>query len=67
MRNMYYFTAYAGETAVSSTVGYSIEAYARSCIAGSDLALAKLVRNCMYYGDSAVECFSANAAKEESK
>lgn len=67
MRNMYYFTAYAGETAVSSTVGYSIEAYARSCIAGSDLALAELVRNCMYYGDSAVECFSANAAKEESK
>lgn len=67
MRNMYYFTAYAGETAVSSTVGYSIEAYARSCIAGSDLALAKLVRNCMYYGDSAVAFFSANAAKEESK
>ena len=58
LRNMYYFTAYSGETAVSPTTGYSVEAYARSCLNSSDFALAALVRSCMYYGDSATDYFN---------
>ena len=58
LRNMYYFTAYSGETAVSPTTGYSVEAYARSCLNSSDFALAELVRSCMYYGDSAANYFN---------
>ncbi|MBQ8586722.1 MAG: hypothetical protein IJ453_01390, partial [Oscillospiraceae bacterium] len=58
LRQMYYFTAYSGKTAVSPTTGYSVEAYARSCLNSSDLALAELVRSCMYYGDSAANYFN---------
>ncbi|MBQ8587535.1 MAG: hypothetical protein IJ453_05560, partial [Oscillospiraceae bacterium] len=53
MRDMYYFVAYVGDQVASQNVGYSIEAYAKSNIGSSDAALSALVRNCIYYGDSA--------------
>ena len=63
LRQMFYFTAYSGEEAVSATCGYSVEAYARSCIYGSDQGLAQLVRSCMYYGDSALAYFAEKGAE----
>lgn len=63
LRQMFYFTAYSGEEVVSATCGYSVEAYARSCIYGSDQGLAQLVRSCMYYGDSALAYFAERGAE----
>ena len=57
LRQMYYFTAYAGDEAVSATNGYSAEAYFAAFIDGGD-ALAQLCRMCVYYGDSAAYYFT---------
>lgn len=57
LRQMYYFTAYAGDAAVSATNGYSAEAYFAAFIDGGD-ALAQLCRMCVYYGDSAAYYFT---------
>lgn len=65
LRQMYYFTAYAGDQAVSATAGYSVEAYAKGCIEGSNASLAELVRRCMYYGDSAVNYFVQKGAESK--
>lgn len=65
LRQMYYFTAYSGETAVSPTTGYSVEAYARSYLNSSDFALAELVRSCMYYGDSAANYFNEKGGESK--
>ena len=59
MRDMYYFVAYVGDQVASQNVGYSIEAYAKSNIGSADAALAALVRNCIYYGDSAKVYFDS--------
>ena len=59
MRNMFYFVAYVGDQVASQNVGYSIEAYAKSNINSSDAALSTLVRNCIYYGDSAKSYFDS--------
>ena len=59
MRDMYYFVAYVGDQVASQNVGYSIEAYAKSNIGSSDAALSALVRNCIYYGDSAKVYFDS--------
>ena len=59
MRDMYYFVAYVGDQVASQNVGYSIEAYAKSNIGSADAALSALVRNCIYYGDSAKVYFDS--------
>ena len=59
MRDMCYFVAYVGDQVASQNVGYNIEAYAKSNIGSSDAALSALVRNCIYYGDSAKVYFDS--------
>ena len=58
MREMYYFTAYVGDEVASQSVGYSVEAYAKSNASSTNSALADTVLHCMYYGDSAVAYFA---------
>ena len=61
MRDMYYFVAYIGEEVASQNVGYSVEAYAKSCIASGDSALAELAMATICYGDSAKAYFESLA------
>lgn len=64
LRKMYYFTAYSGDTAVSATNGYSVEAFVTGCMKGSNAALAELSRMCLYYGDSAAYYFNQQKGAE---
>ena len=57
MRETFYFVAYVGETAASSSVGYSVEAYAKSIANSGDAALNEMVRRCIYFGDAAKAYF----------
>lgn len=57
MRETFYFVAYVGETAASSSVGYSVEAYAKSIANSGDAALNEMVRLCIYFGDAAKAYF----------
>ncbi|MBQ4565476.1 MAG: RICIN domain-containing protein [Oscillospiraceae bacterium] len=59
MREMFYFVAYVGDQIAGDTVGYSVEAYARSNVNSSNASLADMVLKCMYYGDSAAACFGS--------
>ena len=59
MRDMFYFVAYVGDEVASQNAGYSVEAYAKSCIASGDSVLAELAMATIYYGDSAKAYFES--------
>ena len=59
MRDRFYFVAYVGDQIAGDSVGYSVEAYARSNVNSSNASLADMVLKCMYYGDSAAACFGS--------
>ena len=61
MRERYYFVAYVGDEVASDSVGYSVEAYAKSSIASTDTKLADMVLKCIYYGDSAKSYFESRS------
>ena len=65
MRQMFYFTAYAGEEIAGATYGYSVEAYAREAIAAGLPGLTDLARACMYYGDSAENYFTQRGGESK--
>lgn len=53
-------TVYNGETAVSNTITYSVESYAKAKMGGSDEALSNLLAAMMKYSNSAKSYFYAN-------